>query len=253
MISSFRQGIISCPKNGAGVPRFLLPAQSADFVTLSTPALATFAHGSSNYLQSFESTVPNAWGPLIPGVDNYLYWDIDLLTAQVSYGLTILEPISSFIEPARLNNQHWFDLSTDKMKVWSTTGKWLDRIRLFAGKAQNGNVNQLVSQQLGSQVGLNVESHAGYILFDGAQRPIRTSAGEFLTTDTPVRVKTTVGSAGILTVPLDTFIPVRAGENIPAMGVVYFSGEDTVSLASSDLTLNRKAPIVIVQNSLDVK
>lgn len=256
MRNNFRQGLITYPKDGTGAPQFLLPAQNPSFVNLNVsptaPTLATFAHGSSDYLQGFETAIPNAWGPMIEGVDNYLYWDIDLLTSQVTFGITALEPVVSVTEPEHVNDLHWFDLNTNKLKVWSTvSGKWLERVRLFAGVVENGNTTQLTTKLSGSQVGLNTASRPGFILLDSLLRPVRTSAGEFLTTDSPVHVKTTIGTSGVLATPLNAFIPIRAGENIPAMSVVYFSSEDTVSLASSDPALiNQKTPIGIVQDDL---
>lgn len=256
MRNSFRQGLIAYPKDGTGAPQFLLPAQNPSFVSLNvsptSPLLITFAHGSSDYLRAFEAAVPNAWGPMLEGIDNYLYWDIDLLTSQGSFGISALEPIVSPTEPAQTNDQHWFDLNTNKMKVWSTvSNKWLEKIRLFAGVVENGNTGQLVSKVSGSQVGLNAPARPGFIVLDSLLQPIRTSVGEFLTTDASVHIKTTNSTSGVLAKPLNAFIPIRAGENIPSMSVVYFSSEDTVSLASSDPALiNQKTPIGIVQDDL---
>lgn len=92
---------------------------------------------------------------------------------------------------------------------------------------------------------------AGYIMFDSQGRPLRQSNGEFVTTETRVRIKNTVGTAGVLAIPPNAFIPVRASENIPAMSLVYFSGPDQINLASS-LTgaSTSKIPVGIIQQSL---
>jgi len=256
MRNNFRQGLISYQKDGTGSPQFLLASTTNGYVQLNvapSPTLVTFAHGSSDYLAAFDTTVPNAWGPLANGVDNYLYWDMDLLTSNISYGITTLEPIVSLLTPQNpANGQMWFDLNTNKMKVWqATSNRWLEKVRVIAGIVENGNVGQLVPKTSGTQVGLTGDVQPGYVMLDSQLYPLRTSAGEFLTADTPVRIKTTVGTSGVLATPPNAFIPVRAGENLPAMSLVYFSGADTVSLASGDpAQIFQKTPIGVVQEAL---
>jgi hypothetical protein len=67
-------------------------------------------------------------------------------------------------------------------------------------------------------------------------QPLKKSSlnGEFLTDDDQARVMTTVGTSGVLVQPVNRVMPVRAGEAIPRMSMVYFSANDTVRLASSD-------------------
>jgi hypothetical protein len=252
---SFRQGLISFQKDGTGSPQFLLPSTTSGFVALNvapTPFMATAAHGSSDYLLTADVAVPAAW-QLTSGVTTYMFIDVDMLTAAISFGTTVLEPVYSTIEPqAPSNDQHWFDLNVNKVKVWSaTTNRWQEKIRLFVGKALNGNSSQLVPAAEGSSAGLNVPGNPGNIMVDSQLRPLRTSAGEFLTSGTAVRIKTTIGSAGVLAVPPNAFIPVRAAENIPAMSLVYFSGADTVSLATSNpALLGQRTPVGVIQQSL---
>lgn len=255
---SFRQGLISFQQDINGSPQFLKTSSTPGYVALNvspTPTLATFAHKQSNYLQSFDQASAISWGPLTPGVDNYLYWDIDLLNANVTPGISLLEPIVSVNEPTYyINDLHWFDLNTNTMKVWSAQGeKWVVRIRVFAGKVTNGNINQIVSKPFGTQVGIVEDNISGFIILDAHLKPLRTSTGEFLTTQTYVRIKNTSGTSGILAKPVNAFVPVRAGENIPAMSIVYLSGEDEVSLASSDpMDITEKMPVGIIQHSLAV-
>lgn len=242
-----RQGIIYSSKDGTGAAQFLLPSSTPGFININVspiPLLITFAHGSSNYLQAFDRIVTNAWGPFQSNRNSYLYWDIDLLTGELNYGITLLEPIISLLEPTRLNDQHWFNLNDYTFKVWNGQ-KWIPKIRLFAGKVLNGNVNQIISKELGSQISDITPVMAGFIMFDSQLRPLRTSSGEFLTTETPIHIKTTVGTSGVLGIPPNAFIPIRAGENIPAMSVVSFVSEDTVHLSTPD-----KIPVGIIQDSL---
>ena len=256
----FRQGLVSYQKNGLNQPTFLLPSGTANFVAFDvspTPTVANFAHGGTNVLVNFDVDVPAAWGPLTPGVTAYLYWDIDLLSGAVTRGITTLIPISQLEAPTSPSfDQHWFDLTTTKMKVWNGS-KWQEKVRLFAGQVNNGNTSQIVPYTAGSQVGLNVECDAGYLVFDASNPsplPVKLyPQGEFLTSATPVRMKTTAGTSGVVAAPPNTFIPVRASENIPKFSIVFFSGEDTVGLASSNPALPQpKTPVGIVQEDLDV-
>jgi len=249
---NFRQGLISYTKDGTGAPQFLLASQTPGFISLivsPTPVTATFAHGGSDYLQTFDVTVPTAWGPVQGSTPTYLYWDIDLLSAAVSYGTTVLEPTFGATPPPAVEDQHWFDTTTNKMRVWSAAAnKWVERVRLFAGSVIG---SQIIPQEAGSQVGLNVPSNAGYIMLDSLLRPFRTSADELLTTDTPVRIKTTSGTSGVLSTPPSAITAVRAAQNIPAMTLVYFVGENLVAAASSDPGLvQRQIPVGIIQQPL---
>jgi Phage tail repeat like len=258
---AFRQGLVSYQKNGLNQPTFLNPSMTANWVAFDvapTPTVVAFAHGASDYLMTFDVDVDAAWGPLTPLVTNYLFWDIDLLTGEVTRGITTLAPISQLTAPAApANGQHWFDLTTTTMKVWnSTRSKWYAAVRVFAGHVPNGNTSQIVAYTVGSQVGLVQDTRAGFLIFDSnvlPSKPLRQLNGEFVTTATAVRVKTSSGTTGVLAPPLNSFIPVRASENIPRFSIVYFSGEDTVGLASSNPSLPQaKTPIGMVQDDLDV-
>lgn len=255
----FRQGLLAYQKDGAGNPLFLQPSQVTNgFISLvvsPNPTIVTFAQGSSDYLSQFDVSKDDAWGPLVAGKDNYLYWELDMLTSVVKYGITTLAPITSTTAPVNgeVEGQMWFDRSTNTMKVWQQASrKWITTIRLLAGKVIGGSTSNIIPEVFGSQVGLNnVQGNPGYVMLDSQLRPLRTSTGEFLTTDTPVRIKNTVGTSGVLAVPPNGFIPVRAGENIPAMSLVYFSDSDTVSLASSNPSLVvKRVPVGVIQRAL---
>lgn len=253
---NFRQGLVTYQKDLHGQPKYLSAANSpANFVTLvvaPTPLTITFAHGTTDYLATFDTTVESAWGPLVPGVDNWLYWEMDPITAKVHQGITTLQPVFNSLEPARIQDQSWFDTSTTKMRVWQAQSqKWVERIRVFAGKAIGGSNREMTMYSYGSQVNLNTDSTPGYVMLDSQLRPLRTSLGELVTTGSDVRIKNTIGTAGVLALPTNAYIPVMAGEAIPAMSLVYFSAADTVSLASSDPALiTKRTPVGIVQEAL---
>lgn len=251
---NFRQGLISFQKDN-GIPAFLNQSATPDFVShivSPTPTVVAFAHGDTDYLMHFDKTVDDAWGPMVPGESNYLFWDIDVLTANVTRGITTLAPIHALDAPTALEGQHWFDLSTNTMKVWSTArNKWVAKIRVFAGVVPNGNASTITHFNAGTQVGLNVAGNPGFIMRDTMLQPLRKSNGEFLTDDSPVHVLTTAGTSGVLVQPVNRIVPVRAGETIPAMSLVYFSADDTVRLASSNPALMpARVPVGIVLESI---
>ena len=256
----FRQGLINYQVDGFGQQQFLVASTTPNFVGLNvapTPTVATFAHGSSNYLQVFAADVSNAWGPIPPGVTAYLYWDIDLLTSNVTYGFTTLDAVISSTAPADPPAPvgpavlHWFDTTTTTMKVW-TGARWQNVVRVFAGRV-NGSINSITAEPKGTSWRgiLPVEARTGYISTDVFGNPLRTVAGEFVTSETPIRFRDTVGTSGVLAVLPNAFVPVRASENIPAMSLVYFSGEGTVGLASGNAAiLPSRTPIGVVQDEL---
>lgn len=259
----FRQGIVDAQKNGLGQPQFILLSSTPGYLQLSatlSPTTIAVAHGGSDYLFTFNQNVDPAWGPMVPGVNNYLYWNVDVQTAAVTYGITTLEPIASPTEPvAPQVDQHWFDLSTTTMKVW-TGAKWQVRVRLFAGMVPNGNLSgnpstwcyPLYQPWVDAQQ-LQVDSNPGYIMTNifGQPQYVSGTSLEFMTSKTPVRFNTTVGTAGVLSQPTNAIFPVKASENIPALSIVYFSGENSVGLASGNpATDPPRTPVGIVQTEL---
>lgn len=253
---NFRQGLVAFQKE-TGSPTFLQASSTngmVSHVVQPTPTIAAFAEGHSDYLQKFDTTTTNAWGPVTAGVNNYLYWDIDRLTGQVSHGITKLIPVVSLVPPSSpAHDQHWFDQTTTTMKVWNALStKWQSKIRLFAGYVTNGNTNQIVMYSEGSQVGLTGSlSNVGFIVTDTQLQPLRKSSGEFLTDASAVHVRSTVGTAGVLIQPVSRVVPVRAAENMPAMSLVYFSDEDTVRLASSNPSLlPARVPVGVMLDAL---
>jgi hypothetical protein len=252
---NFRQGLISFQQSGPQA-LFLVPSTKAGCIDINvtpTPLIGTIAHGSSDYLLQFDGTIHAAFGPLVADSDNYLYIDLNVLTGLTTYGISLLEPKISSVEPSdAVPGQMWFDLTATVMKIRSNDGtKWLVSPRLVIGKVRNGNVNQIIPALVGTSVGLNVPGRPGFLMLDSLLRPLRTSSGELLTSDSSVRVKTTVGTAGVLALPTNGFVSVRANEAIPAMSLVYFSGPDSVSLASSNPALTTpKVPLGVCQQDL---
>jgi hypothetical protein len=164
---TFRQGIIR-RQTVLTAPAFLrktsLSGNTIDLVVTDQPTVVTFAHYSANYLIEESRTVTAAWGSggsnsnnatLTPGQTQYLYWDIDLGSGQLTYGWTAVSPLISASEPLNpVHDTHWFDTVNTRMRVFRkpgpADGNWQDKIRLFAGVYdQSAN---LVPMPIGSQV-----------------------------------------------------------------------------------------------------
>ena len=251
---NFRQGLISFQQAGS-IPQYLAPSSTAGYIDLVVspmPFVATIAHGSSDYLLKFDATVVAAWGPMQAGLDNYLVIEQNVINGSVTYSTTTIEPIASLTEPAGIPGRLWFDLNESVMKTRNNDNtKWLATPKLVVGRVVGGNVNQIESHTAGSTILPNTPSSPGFILLDTALRPIRTQAGEMLTSDSPVRVQSTAGSAGVLTNPVNDFVAVRAAEPIPALSLVCLSGTDSIVLASSNpALLTLKTPLGIVETAL---
>jgi hypothetical protein len=252
---NFRQGLVSFQASGA-LPQFLLSSSTAGYIDINvspSPLIVTIAHGSSNYLLKFDASILAAFGPMISGLDNYLFLELNLLSGEILRKISVFETIVSPTEPgASSPGTRWFDTTANVMKTRNSSGtKFIDTPGIVIGKVQGGNTSQIVPGVVGSTVGLNTQSSSGFILYDSLNRPVRTSTGELMTTDSSVSVKTSVGTSGILSHPISTFFPVRAAEPIPRMSLVYLSGEDSVSLASSNpATIGTKMPVGIVQLAL---
>jgi hypothetical protein len=254
---NFRQGLISFQQSGA-LPQYLSASSTVGYIDINvtpTPLIATIAHGSSDYLLKFDASVHAAWGPIVSGTDSYLYLELNVITGALTYGITTHEPVISMVEPASpFAGQMWFDLNPGvtvfKARNADNT-KWVPSPRLVLAVVLNGNVNQIQMYTAGTSGALNVPGRPGFLMLDSQLRPLRTSTGELLTQDTGVRLKTTVGTSGVLSAPVNSYVPVRANEPIPAMSLVYLSGTDSVSLASSNPALMiPKNPIGIIENSL---
>jgi hypothetical protein len=124
------------------------------------------------------------------------------------------------------------------MKAYNGT-KWVVVLRVLAAKVQ-GSI--LTPYPVGSQVGLNTEVEAGYVLTDGLGGTFHGPDGNLLTTTTPVASIDT----GSLTKLEGTQTVAQANENIPRFTAVYLVG-GRASIASSMVPDNeKKAPIAVV-------
>lgn len=232
---SFRQGIVAVP---AG---FL--QSNGTTVNLVTPTpdsvVVTFADGAANYLHTERLSVTSAWtGPFTPGTSYWLYWDINTLTGVRTFGHTLLEPIQGSTTPVSpANDQHWFDTNVNRMKVWNTSaGRWINKIRVFAAKLDNGTVFTSVGIDSpvyeGTQIGTleNVPVAAGALVFDVNGDPIKRNGGYFFTTEDVI----VASVASATQVKLGSIVVEAVSiSNIPAYSIVTFSAFHQVQLATN--------------------
>ncbi len=231
----FRQGIARRQEDGSGNPNNLQPSSGGSWVDVLVspdPTVFTFAHYDTDYMQTENATVPQAWGPFTAGTDYWLYWDVDFLTGELTRDFSLLEPTYGPNPPPTLIDQHWFDTNETVMKVWSGSS-WVEKLRVFAAKYASGAT--LIHYPLGSQVGLNgVSVNVGKILYDPDGNPLqkfqRNRRGQFITTETPLnsqfnRIANFRVEAAI--------VQGEAQETIPINHAVALSGFDELVLARS--------------------
>lgn len=258
---SFRQGIVRCkmaPSSGGPTSSptllFIQPSGNGTtidlFASQQEPTIVSFAHYGANYIADETKNVVSAWGggveqvpgaakdiknsPLSASGVQYLYWDIDLATGAVRRGWTDKGLIITAVEPVNpLDDQHWFDLSSNRMRVWrqtQSTGHWLDKIRTFAGVyTSSGSIQPFTPSIIGSQVGITGEFSAGNLLLGSNNKPLRQADGTFVTTESDLIVQQTSGQ----NIKLDSAVVfAQAGEEIPKFSVVHFRADRRLGLAS---------------------
>lgn len=231
----FRQGVVRYQTDISQSPSFLYRETTGNYISLyvsPTSTIVTFAHGDVNYLIEESRTITNAWGPFTPGVDYWLYWDINIATGVRTFGTTPLIPIHSENKPPHpQNDQHWYDLHNSTMFYWNNT-RWVECVRVFAGSyLQGANLTQYTS---GSQVGDTHEVNAGFILFDDNEKPVRKARldgkGKFLTTESHFYSD----KAAVSTVSFETVMHyAQAREDLAAWNVVTYVDSDGLGLASN--------------------
>lgn len=232
---TFRQGVVSAPESF-----IVVDGDSINIVTYpqpSDPLIVTFADQDTDYTIQERSTVIGAWtGVFEVDVDYWLYWDIDVVSGVLSRGYTTVDPVVGPTPPLTpVNGQHWFNTETYSHRVYNEAGnRWVRVIRTFAAKLTNGAV--LTSMGInaplftGSQIGSNVPTKAGGIVYDINGFPIKRANGTFYTTETIVRTGIASNAQGKLAA---SWIEATAQEPIPAYSVVQFNSPNQIVHASS--------------------
>lgn len=256
---TFRQGIIRT-RSTITAPQFLqkssLTGSSVDLIISPEPVVFTTAHGSANYLFEETKSITGAWGtgalgsvngPMTEiGETQYLYWDINLATGELTRGWTIVPPIVTSSEPTDPEvDTHWFDTVSTKMKVYkkptNSEGYWQDKVRLFAGTFDASG--RVTAYPIGSQVGItNGQFSAGNIILGANNKPLKQADGTFVTTETDLIIYQTSGQ----NVKFDmALVFAQASEEIPKFFLVTFQPDRKIGLASSTNTTSFVSGIVV--------
>lgn len=247
---AFRQGIIRYQSEPNGLPTFLKKSgggSSLDLIVSPDPTIVTMAYRSANYLHEESATVLKAWSGLQSGVSYWLYIDIDMVTAQRTFGYTLYEPSYGTKPPTGVpEDYHWFDVVSHTMKVWNGIS-WSERIRVFLAQYEAGSI--IKASGFGSQVNINTSNDAGFILFDSDGYPVRKNHNrktfEFVTTSS---IFTSV-TAKSINLTLDAICTtVRALEPIPAFSLVARTvsetGQSGIKVADSKIGPNHSIGLV---------
>lgn len=234
---SYRQGLVSAQADFLQIGQ--VDTRYVDLIVSPTPTIAVLSSGTKDYLISEQRTVTNAWGPFNGASTQYLYWEINPATGQLSRGSSTLPVISSATEPLQVIGQMWWDQTTNIMKVFNGV-RWTNTLRVLAGVLQSGGI--LVPETFVSQVSLNTPVSAGFILTDGLGIAYKNASGDFLTTDTSL---TSVDTGSV--VKLDgAQVIVQANENIPKFSLVYLVGGRAALASGTPPEAETKSPIGMV-------
>lgn len=216
---NFRHGIIR-----SNVNTFQLTlSNTVNIITSTTPLEVNITNGTNNYYHVEAENVLSAW-TITPGTPSWLYIDLNAVTAQRTFGSSLLNQTVSAtapVSPPPVNNQHWFDTSTNKMKVYeSLNGVWLEVIRIFVAYYNGSTVTRYSSDKI-SQINVSTSNKAGRILYDANGVALRKSDGSFITSETDFY--TYGGVANTVRMESDITLA-KAAETIPAFSVVAIKG-----------------------------
>jgi hypothetical protein len=241
MIVNFRHGVVSGALNASNQPTYLqIAGTDVGINATNVPLVLTVAHLNSNYLIAVENTITAAWVGIRSTVTTYLYVDIDLTTAAITYGYTTVTPIQQSSRPtAAVNDQHWFDTLHNSTYV-RKNGVWVEKARLFIGSVSGSTFTY---KPFGSQIHITGNEYpAGKIAFDLSGKPISKSTGEFFTTEDSFYVNGTISAPNAFGTRLQV---VTAAEAITPYSVVRYNTFDTVRLARYEDTDNTSLGIAM--------
>ena len=133
-----------------------------------------FSHGEGNYLVE-QGRLAKAWNFAFSDTSSYwLYFDIDVLDAKLTYGFTTLAPKFGLTRPSTpTTGENFFDKNINKMLEWNG-GRWIEKIRVFAGSLKNGNLTTNSSR---TQVDAHFDVNAENISLFNASHPSRIEFG----------------------------------------------------------------------------
>jgi len=262
----FRQGIVRSQLDITQNPNFLQKTTvGINLLTNNGPLVLSLSHGASEYSHTEDVPITNAWpGIFQSGSDYWLFLDLDLLTAASTFGFTSLPPYTGPTPPPLpATDQHWFDTTNMKHKVWNqTVSQWVERIRIFVARLENGNTIEYDYPIGDSQVGVSRSMSnlanfypSGRILFSDSGNPVSKATGEFFTSED----KFHIGASRVDSVRLESnVLEAVADQIISGFSVVKFNsfgklllaqyadiGNATLAIVTGDLMIGGKDSVIV--------
>ena len=244
---SFRQGLVQYQSN------FLQWENNNVIIsTTNKPVIATVTHGNANYLivEPKRQDPFIAWKDLpTDGSDIWIYWDIDIVSSEITYGYTTNQPVVSptDIFAATIpfpttppTGQQWYSTTEHIMKDWGGYS-WAPKIRVFAAKIENSGA-VITPYPVGTQIGDATQIAAGRILRTGSGKPIKKSDKTFATSED----KFFVENSDVRISAFETDLVVgKALENMPEFSVVTLVNFDDYKLANYEDTNSRIVGMIV--------
>lgn len=249
MFVSFRNGVVLYQYTGGNPnqPSFLSKTSGGTYyvslLTNDKDFAASFSHNQAEYLKTFYNNVNNAWGPFNDVNTHYLYIDIDTLTAEVTYGSTLVAPMyGNSLPVAPTTDQNFFDVINSRALVWNGSS-WIPKIRVFVGEVDSSTVTPYIGTVTGSYSPYT----SGPIIYSGTGRGILKHDKTFLTLSEKFFIDNIAfGSSSFE----QASIPVKAGNNLAANRFVKINHDSTLIYAEpSDVGVNL---IFVLTEPLDI-
>lgn len=217
---NFRQGIINYQQ-----PTFLsIKRTSVDLIVDNNPLLLTIASGTTDYLFTERTSVTGAWTNVYSGKDQWLYIDYDSRNLNRTFGITTKLPTIGSVPPKSLtSDQHWYDTTSNHLKVWNGSG-WVIKLRVFVAFLKGGStpISMIDKSPIfsGSQIGNNSIVYAGAIIYNSLTNlPIKDDSGNFVTTEDTL----STSDLDVSTLKLaNSLVEATAQTNLAAYTIVSF-------------------------------
>lgn len=238
MFVNFRNGIVLYQYSGGNPnqPTFLSKTSGGTYyvslLTNDKDFAVTFSHSQAEYLKTFYNNVVNAWGPFNDVVTHYLYIDIDTLTAEVTYGSTLIQPSYGSVLPGSpVLNENFFDITSNKALEW-TGSSWVQKIRVFVGEVNSTSITHYTGTITGSYFPYTT----GPIIYSGVGRGVLKHDKTFLT----LSEKFFIDNIAFGNTSLEqSSIAVIAGNNLAANRFVKIDYDGTLAYAEpADVGVN---------------
>jgi hypothetical protein len=182
MKTDLRQGIVKAQTS----PSFIYKSAGGfGLDTSNSPIVISFINGESETLFIEDKNVENAWkGPFPRNSDHWLYWDLDQ-NGKRTFGKTNVEPYKYSGKEKPKFDQHYFDYSTNQIKVWNGRA-WEVKLRVFAAKVVSSS--SFKPYGLGSQIANNTQRDSGGLIYNADFSIIKSNT--IFETTSPISTQT---------------------------------------------------------------